>query len=709
MDSRIDKIFNPSSIAIIGASERQETVGYALLTNLLTMGYEGQIYPINPKREQILGCPAYSSVNAVKAIIDLAIIATPAKTVPSLIEECGKLNIESVIIISSGFAEIGEEGLKLQNQIEQARQKYNMRIIGPNCLGVINPWIKLNASFAGKMPYNGKVGFISQSGALCTSVLDWAIMHHIGFSNFVSIGSTMDIEFADLIDYFSEDDKTESIILYIESIKKPEEFIKAARKFTRNKPIFAIKSGRFEEGSKAAASHTGALAGSDDVYDAALERAGIVRVQKVEDLINVAQSLSMQEIPKGNRLCILTNAGGPGVIATDALVERGGALAELSEETQESLNEALPPFWSHNNPVDVLGDAQADRYEKAVDICFKDPNNDALMIIFTPQAMSEPVPTARAVARLAKRYKKPIFTSWMGADYVAEGVRLLLSNGVPSYPTPEPAIDAFALMHRYQQLNYNLNLAEASNDEEYKHNLVLNPDITQYKKLIQKIKTDGERDFLNEVEAKALFEEYQIPTTKTQLATSPEQASQIAKTIGYPVVLKIQSPQILHKTDAGGVILNLKTEEQVEEAYSKIVHSAKNYDSKALIEGVTVQKMINLSGGIELIIGLKKDPVWGAAIIFGSGGVNVEILQDKAICLLPLNKTSAHQTIQKTKVYKLLQGYRGQIGADLNYLEDILVNFAQLVNDFPEIQEIDINPLIIKGSEGIALDARVII
>jgi acetyltransferase len=709
MDSRIDKIFNPQSVAIIGASERQETVGYAVLNNLLTMGFTGAVYPINPKRESILGSKSYPSVAAVaaEAKIDLAVIATPAKTVPSLVEECGSLGIQSIIIISSGFAEIGEEGLKLQAEIEKARIKYGIRIIGPNCLGVINPWIKLNASFAGKMPYSGKVGFISQSGALCTSILDWAIMHHIGFSNFVSIGSMMDIEFADLIDYFSEDHKTDSIILYIESIKKPEEFIKAARKFTKNKPIFAIKSGRFEEGSKAAASHTGALAGSDDVYDAALERAGIVRVHKVEDLINVAQSLSMQEIPKGNRLCIVTNAGGPGVISTDALIERGGKLAELSSETTKALNEALPPFWSHNNPVDVLGDAQADRYEKAVDICIRDENNDALMIIFTPQSMSEPVPTARSVARIAKKYKKPVFTSWMGAEYVQEGVRMLLSNNVPSYPTPEPAIDAFTLMHRY--LNLRNELLEAETNDQQKVTVASAETIAHYKKLIQEVSNKKERNFLNEVETKALLEEYKIPTTKTKLAKSAEGAAEIADLIGYPVVLKIQSPQILHKTDAGGVLLSLKNAEQVQEAFNRIVKNAKEYDPTASIEGVTVQKMVTLSGGIELIIGLKKDPIWGPAIIFGAGGVNVELLQDKSISLLPLNAGFAKQAIQKTKVCKLLEGYRGQAGADLAYLEQILVNFSQLIADFPEINEIDINPLLIKGSEAIALDARVII
>ncbi|MDX1919548.1 MAG: acetate--CoA ligase family protein [Candidatus Caenarcaniphilales bacterium] len=707
MDSRIDKIFNPSSVAIVGASERQETVGYAVLNNLLTMGFEGKVYPINPKRDSILGHPAYPSLSSVKGQIDLAVIATPAQTVPGIIHECGKLGIQSVIIISSGFAEIGEEGTKLQAEIEQLRQEYKMRIIGPNCLGVINPWINLNASFAGKMPSYGKVGFISQSGALCTSILDWAIANNVGFSNFVSIGSMMDIEFADLIDYFNDDEKTESIILYIESIKKPEEFIEAARRFTARRPIFAIKSGRFEEGSKAAASHTGALAGSDDVYEAALEKAGIIRVKRVKDLINVAQSLSMQDIPKGDRLCILTNAGGPGVIATDAVIERGGKLAELSDKTMEALNQSLPSFWSHGNPVDVLGDARADRYEKAIDICIQDENTDALMIIFTPQAMSEPVQTSRAVSRIAKKHSKPIFTSWMGADYVEEGVKMLLKYGIPSYQTPEQAIDAFSFMHKYRRLQDVLAKIDAEPvDKSIK---VDEKVIKSFKDLINKVKASGERNFLNEVETKDLLEEYGIPTTRTKLATNSTEAAQLAKEIGFPVVLKIQSPQILHKTDAGGVLLNLNSEEEVSVGFEKIVKNAKAYDSKSSIEGVTVQKMVTLKNPHELIVGLKKDPVWGPAIIFGSGGVNVELLQDKTITLLPLNRFSAQRAIESTRIYKLLQGYRGQEGANLEKLKTILVNFSQLVADFPEINEIDINPLSILGDEAYALDARVIV
>jgi acetyltransferase len=706
MDQRIDKIFNPRSIAIIGASDRQETVGYAVLHNLITMGYEGGIYPINLKRDQVLGVKSFSSVKAVPEAVDLAVIATPASTVPGLIDECGEKNIKSIIIITSGFGEIGEEGLKLQEEIEKKRQHYGMRIIGPNCLGVINPWINLNASFAGKLPQKGKVGFISQSGALCTSILDWAIMHNIGFSNFVSIGSMMDIEFADLIEYFNNDQKTESIILYVESIKKPEEFIKAAQNFALKKPIFAIKSGRFEEGSKAAASHTGALAGGDDIYDAAFKRAGIVRVTKVEDLINVAQSLSMQEIPKGNKLCILTNAGGPGVIATDALVERGGHLAELSPTTTEKLNEALPPFWSHGNPVDVLGDARADRYEKAFDICMQDENSDALMVIFTPQAMSEPVQTARAVSRIAKRYSKPVYTSWMGAEYVTEGVKMLLKNGVPSYPTPEPAIDAFTLMHKYSLLRGDLKASIESKPSGFK---VDKKQIEKFRSLMASVKKSGERDFLNEIETKEILDAYGIPSSKSKLATTPQEASKIAKEIGFPVVMKIQSPQILHKSDSGGVLLNLANAEEVEKGFEKIVSNVKAYDSKAHIEGIVVQEMVSLKGTQELILGLKKDPIWGPAILFGSGGVNVELLKDSAIELLPLNSFVVEKMVKSTKAHELISGYRGQKPIDLNKLYDVILRFAQLVEDFPEIEEIDINPLAVRHDLMVALDARIIV
>ncbi len=703
---KIDKIFNPESIAVIGASERKESVGYAVMNNLISEGYKGKIFPINPKSPEILNIKAYKSITEINAPVDLAIIATPAKTVVGLIEECGQNNIKAVVIITSGFSEIGEEGKLLEEEIEKTLHKHGIKAVGPNCLGVINPSKHMSASFAGQMPYAGNVGFISQSGALCTSVLDWSIKNKIGFSNFVSIGSMLDLEFSDFIEYFDQDGKTESIIMYIESIKKPEEFIKACKKFTAKKPIFAIKSGRFEEGSKAAASHTGALAGSDDVYDTALKRAGIVRLYKIEDLINVAKGLSSQKLPQGNRLCILTNAGGPGVITTDALVEKGGKLAELSPETVEELNKALPAFWSHNNPVDVLGDALHDRYEQACEICIKDKNNDALMVILTPQAMSLAKETAESISKLSKKYNKPIYTSWMGSSTVDKGVEIFLENGVPSYLYPENAIDAFTNLNKYVELKKSLEVINAYK-EEHRNGTDKNA-IQDYKKLIESIKLKGERNFLNEIEAKNLVEAYNIPTTKARLATNADEAAKLSEEIGFPVVMKIQSPDILHKTEAGGVKLNIKTTEDAKKAFEEIIKNAKAYNAKANIEGAVVQKMVDLKGGFELIIGLKKDSLWGPTIIFGAGGVNVELLKDKTISLMPLNREIIKEAISNTKIYKLLKGYRGQEGADLGYLEEILLNFAQLIKDFPEIEEIDINPLIIKGKEAYSLDARII-
>jgi len=701
----IHKIFNPESIAVIGATDRQESVGYAVLHNLLTMDYTGEIYPINPKKSEILDTPAFPSLDVIENDIDLGVIATPARSVPDIVRQCGQKGMQSLVIISSGFSEIGEEGKLLEQEIQEIIGEYDMSVIGPNCLGVMNPWIKMNASFAGKMPYLGKVGFISQSGALCTSILDWAIEHRIGFSNFVSVGSMMDLEFADLIDYFDQDEKTESIILYIESIKKPEKFIEAARRFTRNKPIFAIKAGRFEEGSQAAASHTGALAGSNEVYEAALERAGVIRVHRVEDLINVSQSLSMQQMPQGNRLCIITNAGGPGVITTDSLVEKGGKLAEISPQTTQKLNEVLPPFWSHGNPVDVLGDARADRYEKAFEVCMKDKDSDGVMVIFTPQAMSEPVHTARSISRISKKYKKPVFTSWMGAEYVAEGVRILIKNGIPSYPTPESAIDAFTLMYRYNQLNKELSEAEQS--DNHSPLAIKHEEIARFRQLIAESKSKGE-SALNETQAKELLEVYGLPTSRNYLAITSEEAAQKAQDIGYPVVLKIQSPEILHKTDAGGVLLNLKNAQEVKAGFQKIAENAKDYNPQAQIEGVTVQKMINLRDGHELLLGMNKDPVWGASIVFGAGGVNVERLKDTSISLLPLNRKLVQRLIGKTKISGILGDYRGQKGVNIKNLEDIILNFARLIEDFPEISELDINPLLVKEDQAYILDARII-
>ena len=706
----LHKIFNPDSIAVVGASERQESVGYAVLNNLLTR-YKGNIFPINAKRKSVLGIESYPSLGSLERLsekIDLAVIATPAVTVPAIVKEAVEQKIKSLVIISSGFAEIGEKGLALQDEIARYQKEHDLTIIGPNCLGVMNPWIGMNASFAGKMPYKGKVGFISQSGALCTSVLDWSVQNNIGFSNFVSIGSMMDAEFSDLIEYFDQDGKTESIILYIESIKQPEKFIEAARRFTRQKPMFAIKSGRFAEGSKAAASHTGALAGADHVYQAALERAGIVRLQKISELIDIAQPLSMQKPPAGRRLCIITNAGGPGVLATDALVEKQGKLAELSQATVEKLNQVLPPFWSHNNPIDVLGDAQADRYEKAITICLQEPNCDALLVIFTPQAMSEPVRTARAIARLRESYpEKPIYTTFMGSEYVEEAVKHLLRNNVPSYPTPEEALDAFMLMHRYFKLNDALKISEQSSQEITKVSSAVKE---KHKAVFLAVKENPERNFLNEIETKKLLEDYGIPVTKEKLAKNQEEALEFAKEIGFPVVLKVQSPQILHKSDSGGVRINLKDREELKKAFEEIIVNVKSYDPKAQIEGIVVQEMLNLSDGSEILIGSSKDELWGHTIVFGAGGTEVELTKDTAITLMPLKNTlAAKKLIEETKISKILMGYRGKVKTDLDLLAKVILRFAQILEDFPEIKEFDINPLFVKGQQLRTLDARIII
>jgi len=704
----LHKIFNPRSIAVIGASERQESVGYAVLNNLLTMGYQGNIFPVNAKRSTVLGVKSHQSVELIDKEIDLAVIATPAFTVPALVKQLAERSIKSIVIISSGFGEIGQEGLKLQEEISNYQKKYNLSIIGPNCLGVMNPWIGMNASFSGKIPYKGKIGFISQSGALCTSVLDWSVQNNIGFSNFISVGSMVDAEFSDLIEYFDQDEKTESIILYIESIKKPEKFLQVSRKFTLHKPMFAIKSGRFEEGSKAAASHTGALAGADHVYQAALERAGIVRVKKISELIDIAQPLSMQKPPKGNRLCIITNAGGPGVLATDALIERGGKLSQLSQVTLDNLNQVLPAFWSHNNPVDVLGDAQADRYEKAIDICLKDQNCDAVLVIFTPQAMSEPVRTARAIARLKEAHpEKPVYTTFMGSEYVEEAVKYLLRNNVPSYPNPEEALDTFVTMHSYFNLNDSLKNLKQLPEEKTKVSLEIK---TKHQKVFKKIKTSLEREFLNEIETKELLEDYGIPVTKEQLATTKEQAIKFAKKIGFPVVMKIQSPQILHKSESGGVRINIKNKEAAEKAFQQIIVNVKNYDPDAQIEGIVVQEMIELSEGVELLIGSTRDPLWGNTIVFGAGGTEVELARDTAVDLFPVNNLSrAKSLIKKTRISKLLEGYRGREKTDLDLLAKIILKFAQILEDFPEIKEFDINPLVVKANQFHALDARIII
>lgn len=699
----LDRIFNPSRIAVIGASDRLGTVGATLFRNLIGSGYRGVVYPVSATRESVQGVHAYRNVAELPNRADLAVIATPAATVPTLVRECGEAGILGLIIISAGFREIGPEGVALENEIRKEQAKFpGMRIIGPNCLGIIVPDIGLNASFAAATPRAGNIAFISQSGALCTSVLDWAIQGGIGFSYFVSIGNCLDIGFGDLIDYFGQRPESRSIILYAESIRQSRQFMSAARAFAKTKPIVAYKSGRFAESAQAAASHTGALAGEDAVYDAAFQRAGIVRVNEIDDIFDCASLLARHKVPKGSRLAIVTNAGGPGVMATDALMARDGQLAKLSEQTMQRLNAALPPFWSHSNPVDVLGDAGADRFAQATQIVLEDENVDAVLVILTPQAMTEPLETAEQIAALAKKQPKPVIASWMGGSSVQPGAQLLSRSGTPTYATPEQGVHAFMHLVSYSR---NLDvLYETPRDLPVRFSL----DRQKRHGLFDSMVMSGD-EILSESVAKELLEAYEIPVTRPYAARSAEEAVETAQRVGYPVVLKVLSPQITHKTDVGGVLLDLKSDQEVREGFEKIVVQAKRSRPDADIEGVTVQRMYATNRGIELIVGAKKDPTFGSAIMVGTGGIAAEVLRDRTLELPPLNERLARRMLESLKSWPLLKGYRGKPGVNLDKLIEVLMRFSYLVADHPEIKEIDINPLLATPNELVALDARVVI
>ncbi|MDO9578841.1 MAG: GNAT family N-acetyltransferase [Candidatus Cloacimonadales bacterium] len=696
----LTKLFNPKVVAIVGASAKKGSVGYSLMNNIIASGFDGIVYPINPIRTNVLGVKAYPSLEDVPDKIDLAIIATPAKTVPEIVETCGIIGVSGVLLISAGFAEAGEEGKKLMKQIAESVRKYKMRLIGPNCLGFIKPSIKLNASFASKMALPGKIAFISQSGALCTAILDWSIKQNVGFSHFVSIGSMMDVSFHDLIDYFGSDPLTNSIVIYMESLSDARSFMSAARAFARNKPIIVLKAGKSSEGAQAAMSHTGSLAGNDFVFDAAFKRAGIIRVDTIEELFNMAQSLAMQPKPSNNRLAIVTNAGGPGVIATDTLIARGGKLAALSEETINELNKHLSPNWSKGNPVDVLGDAGPVQYSKAVELCAKDKNVDGILVILTPQSMTNPTEVAREVAAVAKNCRKTVLASWMGADDIAEGQKLLEANSIPVYQTPENAVKCFMQMYDYSRNLSILHETPSQIPHQFKPNKLAN------QKLIKQV-FDDKRTVMTEFEAKQFLANYGIPVIENGLAKTEGEAIALAEVIGYPLVMKIASPDILHKTDVGGVILNILNADEAKVAYNKIMESSKKKVPNADIKGVFVEQMMKRK--YELIIGCKKDPIFGPTIVFGMGGVAVEVFKDTTVGLPPLNMALAMRIIEDTKIYKLIKGYRGMPGADITSIQFLLYKFAYLLLDFPQILEIDINPFGVDERGGVVLDAKVLL
>ncbi len=698
MVHQLEKIFRPRTIAAIGASDQKRTVGNALINNLLRGDFEGRVYPVNPGHPTIAGLTSYRKVQDIPDTIDLAIIATRARLVLRIVEQCGKAGVGGLLILSAGFSETGAAGKRMYHEIFRLAKEYNMRVVGPNCLGFINPSIGLNASFASGMALPGKIAFISQSGALCTSILDWSIDQRVGFSHFVSIGSMVDVDFADLIDYFGKDPNTSSILIYLEGLKDARRFMSAARAFARNKPIILLKSGKSEAGARASLSHTGALAGNDAAYQAAFQRAGILQVDTIQQLFDMAQALALQPLPRGNRLAIVSNAGGPGVLATDFLVGTDGQLAHLSPETMERLNQVLPSHWSHNNPIDVLGDADPERYKEAIQACLDDENVDAILVILTPQDVTDPVEVAKVF--IAEKKDKPMFACWMGEQEVKAGREILEEGKIPNYRYPESAVDVFLRMDQYTR-NLELLYETPPDVPESMHF-----EKAEAKDLVRKIINAG-RFQLTEQEAKQLLNYYDIPTPPAKVVQSPTEAARYACEVGFPVVMKIASQDIGHKTDIGGVVLDIESENTVREAFETIISNARENCPDAIIEGVRVEKMIDKK--YELLVGTKKDATFGPVIVFGSGGVLVELYKDTKMGLPPLNMALARRMIEETRVYKLLQGYRGMPAVDIKAVQFLLVKFAYLLMDLPEIQEIDINPYVIDEVGGLALDAHVVL
>jgi len=697
----LDVFFSPQNVAVIGATETTASVGRTILWNLINSPFGGTVYPVNPKRSSVLGIRAYANIAAVPDKVDLAVIVTPAKTVPGVVRDCVAAGVKGAIIISAGFKESGKAGADLERQILEEARRGRMRIIGPNCLGVMSPISGLNATFANAIARPGNVALVSQSGAICTAILDWSLREQVGFSAFLSIGSMLDVGWGDLIEYLGDDPRTRSIVIYMESIGDARAFVSAAREVALSKPIIVIKAGRSEAAAKAAASHTGALAGSDEVLEAAFRRCGVLRVINISDVFYMAEVLAKQPRPPGPRLTILTNAGGPGVLATDALMALDGKLAELSPGTTEALNQILPPHWSHGNPIDILGDAGPERYAKAVEIAAKDPDSDGLLVIMTPQGMTDPTQIAEKLKPYAKLEGKPILASWMGGVEAAGGEDILNHGGIPTFPYPDTAVKLFQYMWRY---TYNLRGLYETPAVAPEANSTAREQVAA---LIAAVRKSG-RTVFTESESKQLLALYGIPTVRTMVANTLDNAVQFAGEIGYPVVLKLHSETITHKTDVGGVQLNLEDEAAVRRAWTAIETGVREKAGEGHFQGVTVQPMISRDG-YELIVGSSVDAQFGPVLLFGSGGILVEVYKDRALGLPPLNTTLARRMMEQTHIFTALEGIRGKKPVPLADLDQLLVRFSRLVVEQPWIKEIDINPLLASSERLVALDARVIV
>jgi acetyltransferase len=695
----LNRIFRPRHVAVVGASEKTGTIGDALMRNLVDGGFSGTVLPVNPNHKTIHGQACFESVSVLDTGVDLAIIATPIRSVVDIVSECVEKKVGGAVIISAGGKEVGEQGREIEEKIRRIASAGQLRIVGPNCMGIIRPGTNLNASFASEMPLTGNLAFVSQSGAICTAILDLALKERIGFSHFVSIGSMLDVDFGDIIDYLGNDASAKSILLYIESLTNFRKFMSAARSVSRIKPIIVLKSGISPAGAKAAASHTGAMAGEDAVYDAAFKRAGIVRVDTIEELFDCAELMAKQPRPRGPRLAILTNGGGPGVMAADALARSGQEPAPLDPETMQALDAFLPPFWSRGNPIDILGDASAERFGRALEICFDSHNLDGVLVILAPQALTAPLAVAQKLAAAVKERRYPVFACWMGGKSIAKAVEVLNEAGIPTYDTPERAVRAFLYMVEYAR--------------DLEMLLEIPPKMTRHlvfdqEKARQLLCATTAQRFMPETDAKELLTAYGLPVIRTEIAETEAQASRIGREMGYPLVMKVHSADISHKTDADGVRLDLRCDADVGQAYNQILFSARQYKPDACIEGVTLQPYFS-NPDFEILLGAKRDPSFGPVILFGMGGIYTEVLKDRALGLPPMNRLLARRLMQETKAYTLLQGYRNRPAADRELLEEMIIRLSQLLIDFPEIAELDMNPVLIKDGKPVAVDARILV
>jgi acetyltransferase len=694
----LEAIFAPQSVAVVGASPDPTKLGHRVLRNVVENGYAGRIVPIHPTAPQVLDLPAYPTIGAVPDKIDLAVIVVPPQAVLGVVDECGKHGVQGLVVITAGFKEVGGAGKDLERRLVEIVRNYGMRMVGPNCLGIIDTTTRLNASFAALMPNPGEIAFMSQSGALCTAILDWSKNEGIGFSRFVSLGNKADVDEVALLQAWGGDPQNRVILAYLEGIGDGKAFVQTARAVTKRTPVIAIKSGTTQAGTRAISSHTGSLAGSEKAYEAAFHQSGILRAQTMEELFDFALVFAYQPLLAGNRLAIVTNAGGPGIIATDAAEHSGLALAQFTPETIARLQNELPPAASVFNPIDVIGDARSDRYRVALAAALADPNVDAALILFTPQAGSEPEETAKVIAELSANQPKPVATSYMGAASLGPALKLLNAHRIPNYPFPERAISALAAMVRQR----------AWMERPLGQYAQFDVDAERVRGVFARVRESG-RVELGEIEAREVIEAYGMRLPQSRLARSPDEAAQIAAEFGFPVVMKISSPDILHKSDIGGVKVGIADAAAARDTYELIEYRARKYSPSATIWGVLVQEQVRK--GREILVGVNRDPQFGPLVAFGMGGIYVEVLKDVAFRLAPITRQAAQEQVREIRTYPLLRGVRGDPPADIAAAEEVVLRVSQLVTDFPEIVEMDINPLVVhnQGEGAIVLDARIIL